>query len=691
MAEFDTPFSHGFLRVAAAAPKVTPADPAANAAAIIAALERAAAAEADVLLCPELSVSGYAIDDLHMQAALLDAVERALEALRMATQGKRQLLVVGAPLRNAQRDGLYNCAVAVQAGQYLGVAAKTYLPNYREYYEKRWFCAHDPNNPQTVILGDCAFEMNGNHFVPSDLPMGQIAIEICEDLWAPCPPSTNAALDGATVILNLSASNVTIGKADLRDHLCAAQSMRALCAYVYAAAGYGESTTDLAWDGQLVAFEMGEKIAASERFHTGDALMVVDIDVARIAQERLRTPTFHDGRRLANASHGQPTRMGSLVRRFERAAPVAAPAFLMRPIDRFPFVPDNPARLDQDCFEAYSIQVQGLRRRLEAAGAKKAVIGISGGLDSTQALLVAARAFDQMGRPRSDIVGVTMPGFATGEGSKSNAWALMRSLGVDGREVDIRPLCRQMLADLNHPFARGEAVYDITFENVQAGLRTDYLFRLANHEGGLVVGTGDLSELALGWCTYGVGDHMSHYGVNAGAPKTLIQHLIRWGAASGHYGAEAAGILERIVASEISPELVPAGADGKPQSTEAAIGPYALHDFFLYYATRYGFGPRRIAYLAHCAWRARDTGAWPAHLREADRVVYDLPTIVKWLEVFVQRFYASAQFKRSAMPNGPKLVSGGALSPRGDWRAPSDSSAHAWLQEIEALKALIRG
>jgi NAD+ synthase (glutamine-hydrolysing) len=657
-----------------------------NATATAALLARAAEDEADVLLCPELGLSGYAIDDLHMQASLLNAVEDAIGQLLLATRGKRQLLVIGAPLRDRRGDCIYNCAVALHDGAVLGVVAKTYLPNYREFYEKRQFAAGDRGAGAQVRIGGDSFLLGDWLFAPDDLPHAQVGIEICEDLWAPIPPSTYSALNGASVILNLSASNVTIGKADMRDRLCAAQSERLACAYVYAASGLGESTTDLAWDGQLAAFEMGEKLGSSPRFHNGDALLTVDIDVERIALERLRTPTFRDARdRLRDHQGAKP-----LCATFQRRAPRGRALALRRPVDRFPFVPNDPGRLDQDCFEACSIQMQGLQVRLESSGVKKAVIGVSGGLDSTQALLVAVRAFDVMGRPRSDIIGVTMPGFATSTATREHAWRLMGALGVDGREVDIKPLCQQMLADLKHPAATGAPVYDVTFENVQAGLRTDYLFRLANQENGLVVGTGDLSELALGWCTYGVGDHMSHYGVNAGAPKTLIQHLIRWGATSGHYGADAADVLRAILASEISPELVPPGPDGKVQSTQATIGPYALHDFFLYYVTRYGLAPSNVAYLAFCAWRDREAGEWPAHVGEDERVAYDMDAIAHWLEVFVKRFFATSQFKRSALPNGPKIVSGGSLSPRGDWRAPSDSSAAPWLSDLQRLKDWIK-
>jgi NAD+ synthase (glutamine-hydrolysing) len=512
------------------------------------------------------------------------------------------------------------------------------------------------------------------------LPGFVLGVEICEDLWAPIPPSTFAAMGGATVIANLSASNITIGKAAERDMLCVSQSARAMCAYVYSAAGYGESTTDTAWDGQLAIYQQGAALAESERFVDASTLLVAEVDLDRIVQDRARNGTFRDCAR----HHPRWVRHRRRVT-FALAPDLESELKLTRPIDRFPYVPDDPARLDQDCFEAYNIQVQGLRRRLESTGVKKAVIGVSGGLDSTQALLVAVRAFDLMKRPRTDIIGVTMPGFATTAGTKSSAHALMTELGVDAREVDIKPLAMQMFKDLGHPFARGEKVYDVTFENVQAGLRTDYLFRLANQEGGMVVGTGDLSELALGWTTYGVGDHMSHYNVNASVAKSLVQHLIRWSASSGNYSEGAAKVMRAILAQTISPELIPAGKDGAIQSTEDTIGPYNLHDFFLYQTIRCGASPSRIAFLAHAAWGDAKTGDWPTHVE--DKVAYALPEIVKWLEVFAKRLFITSQFKRSVAPNGPKITNGGSLSPRGDWRMPSDSSGAPWLEDIERLKA----
>ncbi|MFO1209124.1 MAG: NAD(+) synthase [Amaricoccus sp.] len=666
---------HGFVRVAAATPRVRPADVGFNRDAVIELARRADAEAVDLAVFPELCVSSYAIDDLHLQSALLGAVEAALEAIRTASEGLSPVLLVGAPLRHEGR--LYNCAVAIAKGAILGVVPKSYLPNYREYYEKRWF-AHGRGVAGAVIRVAGREVPFGSDliFAAEDLPGFVFHAEICEDFWAAVPPSTLAALAGAVILANLSASNITIGKSDERHLLCASQSARAVAAYAYSAAGPGESTTDLAWDGQGVIHEFGELLAESERFPTGPQLTVADVDTGRILAERMRMGTFNDA---AEALTRRPFRRIAFAHR-----PAFADIGLVRRIRRFPFVPNRRERLDQDCYEAFNIQVEGLQRRLEATQSAHMVIGVSGGLDSTHALIVAAKVCDRLGLPRQTILAYTLPGFATSEGTKSNAWKLMDALGVTGAEIDIRPAARQMLADMGHPFAGGEPVYDVTFENVQAGLRTDYLFRLANQHRGFVVGTGDLSELALGWCTYGVGDQMSHYAVNAGVPKTLIQYLIRWSIATDQFDAATDAVLEAILATEISPELVPADAAGAIQSTEAKIGPYELNDFFLHHVMRWGHPPSKVAFLAWHAWHAADRGLWPIGFPEAARHEYDLATIRKWLESFLWRFFEISQFKRSAIPNGPKVSSGGALSPRGDWRAPSDSSAGPWLDELRA-------
>jgi NAD+ synthase (glutamine-hydrolysing) len=677
-AQFRSIHTHGFVRVGAATPRATAGDPAANAEAAIALARRAAAEHVDLLVFPELNLTSYAIDDLHHQESLRRATEAALAQVAAQTAGIATALVLGAALRRNGR--LYNCAVVLARGRILGVVPKVFLPNYREYYEKRWFASGAGLTALDIsVAGQTAPFGADLIFAAADLPDFVFAVETCEDFWAPTPPSTEAALAGALILCNLSASNITIGKARERAMLAAAQSSRTVSAYVFSAAGPGESTTDLAWDGQSLIHELGVQLAEGRRFAREPGLIVADVDASRLAAERARFGTFNDAALFA----GHPETRFRRIAFSHSIRP--ADIGLKRPVARFPFVPADPARLDEDCYEAFNIQVEGLARRIEASGARRAVIGVSGGLDSTHALIVAAKAFDRLGRPRGDIAAFTMPGFATGEETKANAWALMRALGVTAEEIDIRPAAKQLLADMDHPFAGGEPVYDVTFENVQAGLRTDYLFRLANQREGIVVGTGDLSELALGWCTYGVGDQMSHYAVNAGVPKTLIQYLIRWCIRDDQFDRETDRVLEAIVATEISPELVPAGADGAIQSTEAKIGPYALNDFFLHHVVRWGMAPAKVAFLAMHAWGDAAEGEWPAGVPEAQRVAYDLPTIRGWLGKFLFRFFQTSQFKRSAIPNGPKVSGGGALSPRGDWRAPSDGTASPWLAGLTEI------
>ena len=665
-------YRHGFARIAACSGRSHAADPARNADALLDLARRCDARGVAVAVFPELCLSGYAIDDLLLQDAVLEAVETAVARLVRDSAGLMPLLLIGAPLRHEGR--LYNCALAIQRGRLLGVVPKIHLPNYREFYERRHFASGLGTEGGTIAVAGLEAPFGPDLlFVAEDVPGLVVHAEICEDVWVPLPPSTEGALAGATVLANLSASNITVGKAETRRLLSQSQSARCLAAYVYAAAGVGESTTDLAWDGQVSIFENGAVLRESDRFPAGDQLAVADVDLDLLRQERARQGTFDDNRRR----HGRPFRRIG----FRLEAPEGDLGF-ERAVERFPFVPADPARLNQDCYEAYNIQVSGLVQRLREARIRRIVIGVSGGLDSTQALIVAAKAFDLLERPRTDIIAYTMPGFGTSEGTKTNAHRLMESLGVTAHELDIRPAARQMLGDLGHPFARGEPVYDITFENVQAGLRTDYLFRAANLHDGIVLGTGDLSELALGWCTYGVGDQMSHYNVNGGVPKTLIQHLIRWVIASGQFDAAVGGTLGSILNTEISPELIPATEGQAIQSTEAKVGPYALQDFNLFYTLRHGFRPSKIAFLALRAWGDAAAGRWPPGFPEEARKAYALPEIRHWLEVFLRRFFAFSQFKRSAMPNGPKVVAGGSLSPRGDWRAPSDGNAEAWLEEL---------
>ena len=676
MSSFFSPYRHQFVRVGACVPQVAVAEPAKNGDQALALLRDGDAAGIALMVFPELSLSAYAIDDLLFQHAVLDAVEAQIDRLAAASENLLPAFVVGAPLRREGR--LYNCAVAIHRGRVLGVVPKIFLPNYREFYERRHFTSGEGVCGGSITAAGREAPFGSDLiFAATGAAPFTFHIEICEDLWVPQPPSAAGAAAGAEILLNLSASNIVIGKAQMRRLLCASQSARCLAAYAYSAAGVGKSTTDLAWDGQAGIFEMGESLCETPRFSAGPEIAVADVDVGRIRQERMRTNSFGDNARLI----GQTT---PPFRRIEfDFAPPPGRLDLRRRVERFPFVPSDPAMLRDNCYEAYNIQVQGLAQRLKATGLKRLVIGVSGGLNSTQALIVSARAMDALGLPRENVLAYTLPGFATSSSTKGNAWRLMRALGVTGAEIDIRPAAKQMLADIGHASAKGEPLYDVTFENVQAGLRTDYLFRLANNNGGLVVGTGDLSELGLGWCTYGVGDQMSHYNPNASVSKTLIQHLIRFVANSGDVSEETAAVLFDILGTEISPELVPAGADGAIQSTESIVGPYALQDFNLFYATRYGFAPSKIAFLSWSAWHDAERGAWPANTPESARRAFDLREIKHWLRVFLRRFFEQSQFKRSALPNGPKISSGGSLSPRGDWRAPSNSHAAVWLDELE--------
>ena len=726
--EFLSAYDQGFARVAAVTLPVVPVDPAANAAAIID--QARALAEDGVCLAafPELCLTGYAIDDLLLSDVLLSDVLTAIETLRAASADLLPALVVGAPLRLGDR--LYNCALVIQGGRVRGVAPKSYLPTYREFYEKRHFAPGDalPAGVESIELPGVRSGSDGAErtesadgsgdtepvarvsfganllFEVEDVPGLTFHVEVCEDMWVPVPPSSLAALAGATVLVNLSGSPITVGRAEDRELLARSSSARGLAAYVYAAAGQGESSTDLAWDGQTLVYENGELLGTTERFPDGPRATVVDVDIEGLRAERLRQGTFADNARtLSSPVAGGPAPATTFTdpAAFRRirisAADLTAPRTdigLRRRVDRFPFVPDDPARLAQDCYEAYNIQVAALVQRLGAIGNPKIVIGVSGGLDSTHALIVAARAMDRLGRPRSDIHAITMPGFATSAGTRRNAEDLAVGLGCTFEGLDIRATATQMLTEMGHPYgeyartgvlpegASERDLYDVTFENVQAGLRTDFLFRIANHRGGIVLGTGDLSELALGWCTFGVGDQMAHYGVNAGIPKTLIQHLIRWVVAEKLFDDAVGRTLLSILDTEISPELVPAEAGGAIQSTQAKIGPYALQDFTLWHVLRRGSRPSRIAFLALLAWRDADAGDWPEGLPQAERVAYDLPEIRRWLELFHRRFFTN-QFKRSTLPNGPKVVAGGSLSPRGDWRMPSDAAATAWLAELE--------
>jgi len=613
------------IRAAVCIPALRVADPAFNLERTLALTRKASRANVAVALFPELGLSAYSNDDLFHQDALLDASKAAVARLVKASAALSPVLVVGAPLIFEAK--LFNCAVVIYRGQVLGLVPKTYLPNYREYYEKRQFAAsRDAVSREVRFLGQRVPFGNDLVFEAANVEGFRLHAEICEDVWTPIPPSTYAALAGATVLVNLSASNITIGKAEYRRSLCASQSGKCIAAYLYSCAGPGESTTDLAWDGHALIYENAELLAESERFAKGEQMITADIDLERLTHDRMRMSSFSD-------SVGDHRERLQGMRRigFEFRMP-AGRVPLQREFARFPYVPSDPRERDQRCFEAYNIQVHGLLKRLSSTGTKRLVIGVSGGLDSTQALIVAARTMDRLGLPRKYILAYTMPGFATSKRTLTNAHKLMKALGVTASEIDIRPSCKQMFHDIGHPFAGGKPVYDVTFENVQAGERTSHLFRLANLHNALVLGTGDLSELALGWMTYGVGDHMSHYNVNCSVSKTLIQHLIRWVVSSGEFDAATNAVLQAILATEISPELVPhaEGDSAQPaQKTADKIGPYELQDFNLYFITRHGFRPSKVAFLALHAWGNKNRGAWPALLPAEKRHQYDLRTIKK--------------------------------------------------------------
>ena len=658
-------YRHGFVRVAVATPAVRVGDPVFNLEGTVSLMREAAKRKALLAVFPELGLSAYSCEDLFHQQALIRGAEQALERLLVQTRALPLAALVGLPVLIDSQ--LYNCAALVCRGRLLGVMPKTHLPNYREFYELRQFTPGEVCLKHAVTLAGQKVPFGTDLlFRLDEEPRFVLFTEICEDLWVPAPPSSFAALAGATVIANLSASNVLVAKHEYRDALAANQSARCMAAYLYSAAGVGESTTDLAWDGHGMIHENGTLLAESRRFADAPQITVADIDLDRLAADRMRQNTFAESARRHAA---EVARFREIT--FSLPLPGGRLA-LERRVARFPYVPSDPATLDARCEEVYRIQVQGLATRLRASGIRKLVIGISGGLDSTQALLVCARAVDELKLPRRSILAYTMPGFATSTRTRNQAWQLMRAIGASAEEIDIKPSCLQMLKDLRHPFAKGRKVYDVTFENVQAGERTSHLFRLANHHGGIVVGTGDLSELALGWCTYGVGDQMSHYNLNASVPKTLIKYLIGWVAKSGTFDRSVEKALERVLATEISPELVPGKRGDKPgQLTEDVIGPYALQDFHLYHVLRFGYAPSKVAFLAWNAWRGEDG--------------YTLAEIRKWLQVFVSRFFQTSQFKRSALPNSPKVGSGGSLSPRGDWRAPSDGSAEAWLADLATV------
>ncbi len=637
----------GFLKVAAAVPHVKVGDCAFNASRMAAMAEDAAQRGVEIVAFPELALTAYTCGDLLLQQTLLNAADEALEELIRATRKLPLTLIAGAPLRHGST--LYNCAVVFTQGRVLGVVPKTYIPDYTEFYENRWFASGAGITDEQIVVGgqkadfgaDLTFEINGAEF----------GVEICEDLWVAVPPSSQLALNGAKVIFNLSASPEAVGKHVYLRQLVAQQSARTIAGYVYCSAGIGESSTDLVFAGNGIVAENGRILRESERFSLDEQLVVADVDIERVEFERRRNTSFRQ-----NAAATENTVIEMEIPEGLRAAA------LDRDIDPMPFVPQDETRRGERCEEIFQIQSHGLARRLMHTGCKCAVIGISGGLDSTLALLVTVRTFDKLGMDRTGIVGITMPGFGTTDRTYNNALALMRSLGVTIREIPIRAACEQHFRDIGLD-AQDRSV---TYENSQARERTQILMDVANMEGGLVIGTGDLSELALGWATYN-GDQMSMYGVNASVPKTLVRHLVKWAADTEQDPVTRTTLLD-IIDTPVSPELLPADAKGRiAQKTEDLVGPYELHDFFLYNFIRAGYGPAKTLLLAEAAFCGS----------------YDRATILKWLRVFVRRFFAQ-QFKRSAMPDGPKVGSV-ALSPRGDWRMPSDASAAAWLRELEEI------
>jgi NAD+ synthase (glutamine-hydrolysing) len=624
--------NHGFVRVAAAVPEIKVADCSFNAESIVEMVRRAEAEKVQVLCFPELSVTGYTCADLFFQQQLLTDAEKALEKIKFSTLGNTVAFIVGMPLLVCNQ--LFNTAVVIQGGHVLGVVPKTHLPNNNEFYEKRWF-ASGRTVPQEIITVAGEKVPFGTNQLFSDGKFS-FGIELCEDLWVPIPPATQHALHGAEIIFNLSATNELAGKHAYLRQLIEQQSARCNAGYVYASAGYGESSTDVVYAGNGLIAENGKMIAASERFSFRPQLVVTDIDVERLRAERIRNSNFINDR--SEDVYRTIKLEDACYEKFD----------LKRTFGKHPFVPDLLNR-DANCAEIFAIQVGGLAKRWQHTHAQTLVLGISGGLDSTLALLVCVKTADKLGYDRKQILGITMPGFGTTDRTYNNALNLMKSLGITSLEISIKDACEQHFKDIGHD----SSVHDVTYENTQARERTQILMDMANKKNGLVIGTGDLSELALGWATYN-GDHMSMYAVNTGVPKTLVRYLVDW--ASHQLDRESELILQDVLETPVSPELLPADEKGEiSQKTEDLVGPYELHDFFLYYFVRFGFTPQKIYFLAQKAF-------------EAD---YEKEVLLKWLKVFLRRFF-NQQFKRSCMPDGPKVGSIN-LSPRGDWRMPSDA------------------
>lgn len=686
----DSIYDHNIVRVGAVTPHVYLADPAANAHQMLAAATDLHQQGAALAVFPEMSLTGYSVGDLVHNQTLQDATVAAIQQLVRGSRNLFPVIVVGAPL---VIDGeLFNCALAIHNGKVLGITPKTHLADRGAFDEARYFATLPPSetrwvrwDPSVGFSGSTSQNRDAIPFGPfvlkaEDLPDFHVAMEVSEDVWTPTPPSSENALAGATVIANLSASPSAVGAAKTQETVLAAQSLATLSAYVYSSAGYGESTTDLAWDGAAYVYEAGQKLASARSFTPGPRYTVADVDLDLLAQQRIRQTSFQAAKTKGPASAAVPT-VGYLMKPGKARHRAAG---LLRPAVRFPFLTDKPApRTLEDVLAVepastaetiLDIQVNALVRRMTSIGNPKLILGVSGGLDSTLALLVAVRAMETLGRPLTDIIGYTLPGFGTTEQSMQNAYRLGEATGVTFETLDIRATASAMLESMGHPFAEGQEVYDLTFENVQAGLRTDLLFRLAGMHGGIVVGTGDMSELALGWCTFGVGDHMSHYGVNAGVPKTGVKFALMSVAADAATDPTLADALRDVLGMEISPELVPPSEDAPVQSTEAEIGPYELQDFTLYHVLGYGYSPSKIFFLARAAWGDK----------------YSSHEILRWLGVFHSRFFSS-QYKRSTLPDGPKVMQVGSLSPRGSWQMPTDALSVAWLAEIDGLsQALAR-
>ena len=643
---------YGFLRVAAACPRLRVADPEWNVGEILGLVARARTKGVQVLCLPELALTGYSAGDLFFSlSTLVGGAERALARLMRETAASPMVVAVGLPV--AVDSQLFNAAAVIQSGRLRGVVPKSFLPGYKEYYEERWFSSAREALRSEVRLAGQEAPFGADLLFPVDGEPGVVlGVEICEDLWVPMPPSGSLAVAGATVLLNPSASIDLVGKAEYRRELVRQQSGRTISAYILANCGVHESTTDVVFGGHLVIAEDGVLLAEGERFRRDSQLLVSDVDTERLLVERMRNTSFADN------AHGLRT-----AYRRSRLAPIPPPEphTLERAVDPHPFVPQDPQTLDARCLEIFQVQTAGLAKRVEHTGLSRLLLGLSGGLDSTLALLVAVRTFDLLARPRQGILGVTMPGPGTTERTLGSARKLAGALGVELREIDIRAACAQHIKDIAlDPNDQSSA----TYQNLQARERTQILMDLANKEGGLVVGTGDLSELALGWCTF-AGDHIAMYNVNGGVPKTLVRRLLEWVAGHRASGAERA-VLEEVLATPVSPELVPPGKAGEVvQKTEDLIGPYELHDFFLWALLRLGAGPRKILFLAAHAFAGR----------------YDVASLKRWLRVFVNRFFDN-QFKRSVLPDGPKVGSV-SLSPRGDWRMPSDAAKDAWLRELD--------